>query len=158
VAMALKGAGVDLRKTRNVVFNSGAIAMTALLGGHVDVVPGSVGLILRHLQTGDVRVIAVAAPQRFGGALAQAPTWREQGANTVVSNWRGVVGPGGLNREQIAFWDDAIRGLVRTEEWKKELERNNWNDEYKASAETRKYMEADYAELKGFLIDLELAK
>ena len=158
VATALKGAGVDLRKTRSVVFNSGALAMTALLGGHVDVVPGSVGLTLRHLQTGDVRVIAVAAPQRFGGALAAAPTWREQGANVVVSNWRGLVGAGALAPGQIAFWDEAMRGLVRAEEWKKELERNNWNEGYKASAEARKYMEADYGEAKVFLTELELAK
>ena len=158
VATALKGAGVDLRKTRSVVFNSGALAMTALLGGHVDVVPGSVGLTLRHLQTGDVRVIAVAAPQRFGGALAAAPTWREQGANVVVSNWRGLVGAGALGPGQIAFWDEAMRGLVRAEEWKKELERNNWNEGYKASAEARKYMEADYGEAKVFLTELELAK
>jgi len=158
VAMPLKEAGVELRKIRNVVFNSGGIAMTALLGGHVDVVPGSVGLMLRHLQTGEVRVIAVAAPRRFAGALASAPTWNEQGANTVVSNWRGVVGPGGMSREQIAYWDDALRALVRADEWKKELERNNWNDEYKASVEAGKAMQADYVESKRFLTDLELVK
>ena len=158
VAMALKDAGVDLRKTRTVVFQSGGNAITALLGGHVDVVPGSVGLMLKHVQAGNVRLIAIAAPQRLGGAFSQTPTWKEQGINAVVSNWRGLIGAGGMSPEQIAYWDNAMRGLTRSDEWKKELERSNWADEYKTSAETRKYMDADYAELKVFLAELELTK
>jgi putative tricarboxylic transport membrane protein len=158
VAMALKDAGVDLRKTRTAVFQSGGNAVTALLGGHVDVVPGSVGLMRKHMEAGNVRLIAIAAPQRLGGAFAQTPTWREQGVNAVVSNWRGLIGAGEMSPAQIAYWDNAMRGLARTEEWKRELERNNWADEFKGSAETRKYMDADYAELRAFLTELELTK
>lgn len=158
VAMALKSAGVDLRKTRTVVFQSGGNAITSLLGGHVDVVPGSVGLMLKHVQAGTIRLVAIAAPKRLAGAFAQTPTWKEQGIDAVVSNWRGLVGPGGMSAEQTAYWDNAMRGLTRSEEWQKELERRNWSDEYKTSAETRKYMDSDYAELKAFLTELELTK
>ncbi|HEX2828544.1 MAG TPA: tripartite tricarboxylate transporter substrate-binding protein [Burkholderiales bacterium] len=45
VASAMKASGIDPRKARTVIFNSGGAAMTALLGGHVDVVPVSVGLL-----------------------------------------------------------------------------------------------------------------
>src|SRR5262249_30744287 len=93
VAAALKASGIGVRKTKNVVFQSGALALTALLGGHVDIVPGSVSLLLPRMQAGSVRIVAVASPQRLSGAIAQVPTWREQGVNAVVSNWRGVVGP-----------------------------------------------------------------
>jgi putative tricarboxylic transport membrane protein len=158
VAMALKSAGVDLRKTRTVVFQSGGNAITALLGGHVDVVPGSVGLMLKHVQAGTIRLVAIAAPQRLGGTFAQTPTWKEQGIDAVVSNWRGLIGAGAMSTEQIAYWDNAMRGLTRTDEWQKELERRNWSDEFKTSAQTRKYMDADYAELKAFLTELELTK
>jgi putative tricarboxylic transport membrane protein len=158
VASALKTVGVDLRKTRTVVFQSGGNAITALLGGHVDVVPGSVGLMLGPLQAGTIRLVAVAAPQRLGGKLAHVPTWREQGADAIVSNWRGLAGPGGMTPEQIGYWDGALRALSRTEDWMKELERNNWADGYKPAAETRRYIEADYKELVNFLTELELAK
>jgi len=158
VAMAMKDAGIDLRKTKTAVFQSGGNAITALLGGHVDVVPGSVGLMRKHLQAGSVRLIAVASPQRLAGAFAQVPTWKEQGANAIVSNWRGMIGPGGMTAAQTAYWDNALKQLTQSEAWKKELETNNWADEYKSSAETRKYMDGEYAELKGFLTELELAK
>lgn len=158
VAMPLKVAGIDLRKTRVVVFQSGGKAVTALLGGHVDVVPGSAGLMKKHVEAGTLRLVAVAAPQRLAGALAETPTWKEQGSNVVVSNWRGLTGPKGMTPAQIAYWDNAMRAFTQTATWKKELANRGWSDEYKTSGETRKTMEADYTELKGFLTELELAK
>lgn len=157
-AMALKVSGIDIRKLRTVVFQSGGTAVTAMLGGHIDAVPGSVSLMLPHVQSGAVRLVAIAAPQRLGGVLANVPTWREQGANAVVSNWRGLIGPKGMTDAQTAYWDKALRAMTETDEWKKDLEKNNWSNEYMRSAETRKYVEADYAQLKGFLTDIELAK
>ncbi len=158
VAMALKRVGVDVRKAKNVVFQSGGNAITSLLGGHVDVVPGSVGLMQSHLQAGSIRVIAIAAPQRLTGLFAQVPTWKEQGADAIVSNWRGLIGPGGMTPAQTAYWDRATRQFTQSEAWKQELAKKNWDDEYKASAETRKYMDAEYTELKGFLTEMDLAK
>ena len=158
VAMALKRAGVDVRKARNVVFQSGGKAITAMLGGHVDVVPGSVGLAQKHMEAGTIRVIAIAAPQRLTGSYAQVPTWKEQGADAIVSNWRGLIGPGGMTAAQIAYWDQVTRKFTQGEVWKKELANKNQDGEYKASAETRKYMDEEYAELKGFLTEMELAK
>ena len=158
VAMALKDAGIDLRKTKTPVFQSGGNAITALLGGHVDAVPGSVGLMRRYVEAGTVRLIAIASPQRLTGIFANTPTWKEQGANAIVSNWRGLIGPPGMTPAQIAFWDNALRLMTQSDAWKKELEENNWDNEYRNSAETRKFMEADYAELKTFLMEIELVK
>lgn len=158
VAMALKDAGVDLRKTKTPVFQSGGNAITALLGGHVDAVPGSVGLMRKYVEAGSVRLIAIASPQRLTGIFASTPTWKEQGANAIVSNWRGLIGPPNMTPAQMAFWDNALKQMTQSDAWKKELADNNWDDELKTSAEARKYMDADYAELKGFLTELELAK
>jgi putative tricarboxylic transport membrane protein len=158
IAKALKVSGIDLRKTKTPVFQSGGQAITALLGGHVDAVPGSVGLIRKHLEAGTIRVIAIASPQRLGGLYAKVPTWKEQGADVVVSNWRGLVGPPGMTPAQTAFWDNALKQLSQSDAWKQELDKNNWDNEYKPSAATKQYMDAEYAELKGFLTELELVK
>ena len=158
VAAALKEAGVDLRKTRNVVFQSGALAMTALLGGHVDVVPLNPGTIAGPLQAGQVRLIAVTSARRAPGAFADVPTWQEQGYNVVVSNWRSVIGPKGLAPAQISYWERALQRVIDTDDWQKELEKNHHVAEFLGSADTRKMMDADYAKLKAFLVELELAK
>jgi putative tricarboxylic transport membrane protein len=158
VAGALKQAGIDVRKTRNVVFQSGAQAITALLGGHVDVVPVSLGLWTSHMQSGAVRVIAVSSAERLPGVFSVIPTWREQGANSVVSNWRALFGPRGMTPPQVAFWEDVFRHLVETPEWKAEMVKVNGITRFMGAAPMKKYMEEEYPEIRALLIDLELAK
>lgn len=156
VAAALKEGGVDLKKTKNVIFQASPLANTAMLGGHVDVVPMTFGTAVPLLQTGQIRVIAISAPKRATGVFAEVPTWQEQGYNVVVSNWRSVIGPKGLAPAQIAYWERALQRLVETEEWKKDLETSYLSGEFLGSADTRKMMDADYAKLKAFLTELEL--
>ena len=158
VAGALKAVGVDVRKTRNVVFQSGALAITAMLGGHIDAVPVSVGSWVPHMKTGAARVIAVSSAQRLPGFFSTIPTWREQGANSVVSNWRGVFGPRGMTPAQVAFWESTFQKLVETPEWKNEMANLNGLSEFMGAARMKKYMDEDYAEIKAFLVELELAK
>ena len=70
VAAALKAAGVDIRKLRTVIFSSGGAASTAMLGGHVDVVPITAAFAASMARQGQVRVIAVTAPSRLPDVLA----------------------------------------------------------------------------------------
>jgi putative tricarboxylic transport membrane protein len=158
VGAVLKEAGVDLRKTRNVIFQSAALGITALLGGHVDVVPAGPGTVAGPLQAGQLRLIAVASPKRAPGLFADVPTWQEQGYNVVVSNWRSIIGPKGLSAPQVAYWERALQRIVETDDWKKEVEANHHAPEFLASADTRRMMDADYAKLKAFLTELELVK
>lgn len=158
VAAAMKAAGVNARALRTVVFQSGGRAITAMLGGHVDVVPVSIGSWRGHLQKGTARVIAVAAPHRLPGLFASVPTWREQGADVVVANWRSIVGPKGMHPEQVAYWEGVIKRMTETAAWKKYMEATSATPGYMNSEETRKGMEKDYADIKEFLIDLGLAK
>jgi putative tricarboxylic transport membrane protein len=158
VALALKASGIDVRKAKNVVFQSGGNAITALLGGHVDVVPASVSSWVSRLKAGEVRLLAVAAPQRLTGEIAQVPTWREQGVNAVVSNWRSLIGPREMTASQVAYWEAVTRKATATEEWKQELERGHLTDEFLASAGFRKYLEEQQAQIRALLVDLELVK
>ena len=158
VATALKAAGVDIRKLRTVIFPSGGAASTAMLGGHVDVVPITAAFAASMVRQGQVRVLAVTSPVRLPDVLAEVPTWREQGYDAVVSNWRSIFGPRGMTEPQIAYWEQAFARFVESDAWKKELETNFWRSEYLRSAETRKYLEQDNAQAKAFLVELGLAK
>jgi len=158
IAAALKVAGIDIRKARNVIFQSGGEATTALLGGHVDAVPITAAFAASMARSGQVRVIAVTSPHRLPGVLSSVPTWREQGFDAVVSNWRNVIGPKNMNDAQVIFWEDALRRMTESDEWKKELETNFWNSEFMRSGDARKVMDRDYATLRTFMIELGLAK
>lgn len=84
------------------MFQSGANAIAALLGNHVQVVPASVGLWVSPAKAGQVRLIAVTSPRRMGGQFANVPTWREQSADAVVSVWRMISMAPGLTPAQLA--------------------------------------------------------
>jgi len=158
VAAALKAGGVDVKPLRNVIFQSGGAASTAMLGGHVDVVPITAAFGASLLKNGQVRILAIGAPSRLGGILADIPTWREQGYDAIVSNWRTIVGPKGMTPAQVTFWEDALKRFTESAEWKKEADANFWVSEFMNRAETMKFLERDHATLKSFLIDLGLAR
>ena len=157
IGLIAKAAGADVRKMRVAIFNSGGESVTAAMGGHVDIVATAAANAAAQMLNGKLRVIGVAAPKRLEGVYANVPTWREQGYDVVVSNWRSVLGPKGLGVPQIAFWDASLGGLVQTPEWNEDLRRNEWVNNYMDSAASRAFFGAQYETLRGVLADL-LAK
>ena len=158
VALIAKSVGVDARKLRTVVYAGGSEAVTALLGGHVEAVCVTAGNMLAYFAGGQLRPLGIAGPQRSGGALANIPTWKEQGVDAVSSNWRGVIAPKGLNAAQIAYWDDIFAKTVRTDDWKKELDNNSLEPLYLGSGDAVKFLEGENQRLKAILTDLGLVK
>jgi len=76
-AQLAKSVGANVRQMKVVVFNGSGEAVTALLGGHVDVITISASPVLQHLTAGKVRILAVSANQRLPGLLSSVPTWKE---------------------------------------------------------------------------------
>lgn len=158
VAQIGRTAGIDVRRLKIVVFNSAAEARTSLLGGHIDMVSASASNVAAMMQSGQLRALGVSAPRRVGGALAAIPTWREQGVDAVFTNWRAVVAPRGLSAAQIAFWDAALLRLTQSDDWNKDLEANYAENVYTTSEETRKFLAAQFDELKVILANLGLTR
>lgn len=113
----LKVAGIDTAKLTVAPFRSSAESVTALRGGHVDVVSSSSTNVVSGVQSGALRVLAVSSAERLGGALAKVPTWKEQGVDSVFTSVQGVLFPRGLSAEQIKFWDDRFRELSKSPDW-----------------------------------------
>lgn len=156
IGMLAKAAGVDPKAVKTVIFSSGGVGMTAALGGHVDVWVGTSGGGLQHQRTGKARVLGVSAARRMEGGLETAPTFREQGIDAEYFAWRGFVAPGGLTAAQTAFWDQAFGRIIKAEEWKNDLARNAWAEDFSGAAETRKRLESEHAQLTERLIELGL--
>lgn len=156
--LLIKALGGNPRDLKPVVFKGSAEAITALLGNHLEyVVVGAVNSVA-HVESGRMRVLAVAAPKRLTGTLSNVPTWKEQGVDVVSGSWRGIVGPKGLSAAQVAFWEGALRKLTETPEWKLDLEKNYWTDEFVTGTALKKMLEQEVVETRAVLADLGLAK
>jgi putative tricarboxylic transport membrane protein len=157
-ALIARTVGADSRKLKIVVFGSSADAMTALLGGHVDVVSATPGAFLPLLESKKLRIAGVASPRRLGGPLAAIPTLREQGVDVVFDVPRSIIAPKGLSAAQIQYWDGVFQRLVKTPAWKEALEKNQWDEDYMNSADLAKSLKSQYSILKDVLGELGMVK
>jgi putative tricarboxylic transport membrane protein len=156
--LLVKAVGGNARELKAVAFKGSAEAVTALLGGHLDLVTTAAGNAAPHVAAGRKRVVAAAAPTRLGGALASVPTWKEQGVDLVFGGWRAIMAPKGLTPAQVAFWEGVLRKATQVPEWQGDLEKNYWSDDFVPSQQFRKDLEKDYADMKSVLVELGLAK
>ena len=154
----MKNIGAGVRELKPVIFKGSAEALTALLGGHIELVSTGAGNAAPHMATGKLRVVGVSSGQRLPGAMAAVPTWKEQGVDLVYGSWRMIVAPGGLAPAQVAYWESALRKAVEAPEWKSELERNFWTDYFVTGAALRKNLDREYADTRAVLVELGLAK
>jgi putative tricarboxylic transport membrane protein len=153
-----KALRVDPRAMKMVVFNASAEAMTAVMGGHVDVLITTGSGIEQHVRGGKLRVLGVAAPARLEGTFAGVPTFKETGVDIVFSNWNGAVGTKNMTAAQIAFWDGIFAKTTATPEWKKAMADAQQDATYLGSQQARIFMERERDQYRNILTDLGLIK
>jgi putative tricarboxylic transport membrane protein len=157
-SLLVKSVNADPKQLRAVVFNSSAQGITALLGGHIDVVAAPALNTIPHMNRGALRVVLVTAPKRLAGDLSGVPTARELGADVVIGAYRSVLGPKGMAADKVAYWDDAFKRMVATAEWKEFMRKNAWEDNFLPSRESADFVKGRYEAFRGVLTDLGLAK
>ena len=158
LALVTQSAGGDPKKLKAVVFQSVSQGVSALLGGHVDVITTPAANLAEHHRAGRMRIIGLSTPQRYAGALATVPTFKEQGIAVVLDNLRGIIGPKALSAAQVLYWENAFARMVRTAEWKASLDKNNWTDSYTGAQGSRKALAEQYDEMRTGLVALGMVK
>ncbi len=154
----LKAAGVDLKRVKFVSFKGSAETTLSVLGGHVDVAMATPTSAWKHVQAGKMRMLAISAPRRARGDMAAVPTWQELGINAVSANWRAVIGPKTMTPAQVAYWDQALGAMVKTQEWQDAARKYQWSDDYLNAAGVLKFFQDEYKHLEALLTELGDAK
>jgi putative tricarboxylic transport membrane protein len=103
-------------------------------------------------------VVGVSSPRRLAGAFADVPTWKEQGVEGTFSNYRGLIGPKGMQPAQVAYWEGVFSALDKDESWRADLERNLWVGHYLNGRDTRKYWDDLSVQVRAVLDDVGLLK
>ena len=151
-ALVAKAMGADARRLKTVQFQGNAQALAAVMGGHVDLSSMSFAQAWSQSQAGHLRILGVAADRRGDGPLAGIPTWKEQGFDVEFHNTRFMLGPKGINEAQTAFWDNALRQVMQSEQWRSMAEKTHYIPYYMGRKETSKRLAALYSQLKDALV------
>ena len=114
----------DVRQVKYIAFDGGGEAVTQLLAGSVQAFTGDISEAKGFVDSGDIKVIAVLAPERLDGEFSEMPTAREQGVEAIGANWRGFYAPGGMSDEAYDAWVSKIADLYASDEWKEIMAAN----------------------------------
>ena len=96
-----------------VPFQGTGPAMTALLGGQVDLLCDQTTQTIPQIKADKVRFYGVTTKQRIA-ALPDAPTLHEQGlANFEVVVWHGIYAPKGTPKEAVDKVNGALRAALK---------------------------------------------
>jgi tripartite-type tricarboxylate transporter receptor subunit TctC len=95
-----------------VPFQSGAPALNALLGRHVDIITAPVAEVHPQIEQGAVRALAVTGPRR-AAALADVPTLDELGMLGLgINGWIGILALARTPDDVRAKLNATVNGIV----------------------------------------------
>jgi tripartite-type tricarboxylate transporter receptor subunit TctC len=108
-------------KMIHVPYKGAGPSVIDLVGGHVQTTFVSLPLVLGHIQTGRLRILAQCGAKRFE-SLPDVPTMQEAGVpGFVVSSGFSFIGPAGIARPVAEKLNNALAQAVRDPENRKQL-------------------------------------
>ncbi|EZQ18020.1 tripartite tricarboxylate transporter substrate binding protein [Pseudomonas sp. G11-1] len=119
-ALIARAAGVDPRKLRYVAMEGGGELATSLLGGHIHVASTDISDSMPHIESGDLRILAIMADERLPGAITeQIPTAKEQGYDVSWPVVRGFYMGPEVSDEEFAWWKNTFDQMMASEDFAK---------------------------------------
>ncbi|KQU32507.1 Bug family tripartite tricarboxylate transporter substrate binding protein [Rhodococcus sp. Leaf233] len=147
-------ADIDPAAINYIAYSGGGEVLTSLLSNTVGVAVSGFNDFRDQIEAGNVRALAVAAPEPLEGFDVE--TFIEQGYNVDLVNWRGIVAPPGISDEDRQTLVDIVTEMVQTEQWATAVERNRWKESVVTGDEFGEFLEVEQARITGILEELGL--
>lgn len=138
-------AGVPRSGVNYIAYSGGGQALAAVLGAHVSAAVSGLGEFGAQIEAGQLRALAISAPARLEGV--DIPTFHEHDVDLTLLNWRAVVAPPGLSREERRELTGLVERMARSEVWQATLRRNGWADIFLAGAAFERFVAEETARI-----------
>lgn len=157
--MLLTEAGIpsaDITSKLNYIANSGGgEALTMLLGNTVQAGISGVGEFVEQINAGELRALAVSSPERVE-LLPDTKTLVESGYDVEMTNWRGLVAPGGISDEEKTALTEAVTTLHDSAAWEALLAEKGWADAFLTGSEFDSFLSDNITEVTKTLTTIGL--
>ena len=138
-------------KMRHVPTTGGGPAITALLGGHVEMTAGGPAAISAHVKSGKMRAIVGWGAARHP-SYPDVPTFREFGYKDVEYYiWAGMFAPRGTPDSVMKALRDAARRAVQDPDFKSTMAKVDSIVQYKDAPDFQQYWMADARRLSALV-------
>ncbi|MET2010343.1 tripartite tricarboxylate transporter substrate-binding protein [Microbacterium chocolatum] len=126
--MLAKEAGADPAAVNYLAYPGGGEVVTSLLSNTAKAGLSGYNEFRDQIASGNLRALGMSAEEPVPGI--DVPTFREEGVDVAMSNWRGYVAPPGVSDEVRDELVAMLTELRETEAWTEVLERNGWVDSF----------------------------
>lgn len=132
---------------------SGADVVAALLKGDAAVGISGYSELSEALGQGTLRAIGVSSRRPLFGL----PTFRDQGLDAEMANWRGVFTGTGVAPVRVAEWVAALEYATAQEPWQKTLQKNRWESAWLTGKDLGEFIELSQttASVMAYLLKLK---
>ncbi len=97
----------------DIPFKGASVAINDLIGGHVDAMIVSTGLIAAQSKSGNLRVLATAGNKR-SSLLPDVPTFKEVGvSNFYPSSWFALLAPAGTPQDVVQKLNVSVNKILK---------------------------------------------
>jgi len=151
-----KAVGVDPTKVNYIAFSGGGEALAAILGNQVTVGISGYGEFAEQAKAGTLRVIGISSDERVAGV--DVPTFKEQGVDVSIQNWRMVAAAPGITDEQKAAIIADVDKMVNSATWQKTLADKGWANTYLAGDAFAEQLKKDSEATAAILKDIGLVQ
>lgn len=131
-------------KSVHVPYKGGAPAIAALLGNEVEVVFGTVPLVLPYLKSGQLRALAVTSPQRVA-ELPDVPAVTDKLPGYNVDLWWAFFVPAGTPRAIVDRLNREILAAVDAPDARQKLASQGYNFASGTPEQVREFLKAETA-------------
>jgi putative tricarboxylic transport membrane protein len=110
----------------------------------------------QQIQTGKLRALGISSPERLPGV--DIPTFKEQGVDVTLVNWRGLMAPAKMSPADLDELDAAMSEMVRSDEWQAIVKERGWVDMYLPAQEFAAFLTPERTRIEGILRDVGLVQ
>lgn len=155
-ALIVKAVGGDVAKMNYIVVGAGSEMLPLVISNKITVATGGYAEFADHIKSGKLRAIGISSPQRLAGI--DVPTFKEQGVDAELVNWRGLAGSPGMTGDHLVKADEMLTKVAASAEWKKICAERGWQSLHLPAAEFKTFIDGEKTRIAGLLKELGLGK
>lgn len=142
-----------------VPFKGGGDVAVQLVGNHINSSVNNPAEAVAQWRAGKLRPLCVFDDQRMPyktkvtetQSWNDIPTCKEAGIPTDYVMLRGIFTSPGVSKEQVAFYEDLLKKIRETPDWKEYMEKGAFNQTFMTGADFSKWLEKTEGEHRSLM-------